>query len=656
MSFNNGNKDPMKPDELRNMFIFFIAAAILYFSYDALILQPQKAALKQAELEAQQAATAGRTVDPDGAIIPQQAGGADAVQDLRPRTELVAETQNQRLKIENGKIFGSIALKGARLDDLSFHEYFKEQGGEEAVNLLSPSGAAHMRYVDMGWVAPSGSAINLPDSDSLWQAQDNQALSGEEAVTLRWDNGAGLVFERRIELDENYLFTVTQSVINNTGKKVTLFPYGAIAQKGIPEDFTGVYLMHEGPIGYIGDELVEVKYKTLRKNNVESIQSDQGWVGVTDKYWLTAFVPAQGQNTKYNFNYRGGKKEWKTNGRYQVDYVGQAVIIEPGQSGEAQNQIYAGAKKVLLLEEYGEKLGVKNFDLAVDFGIFWFMTKPFFFALHYLALWIGNMGFAIIALTLIIRMFVFPLTNISYRSFAKMKKISPQVAALRAQHTDKRELQQNLMKLYQSEGVNPMAGCLPMLLQIPIFFALYKTLYISLEIRHAPFIGWIQDLSAPDPTSIFNLFGLIPWTPPGFLIIGVWPCFMLVAMLIQRKLNPPPQDPLQRDMATYFPLIMTFVLAKFPSGLVVYWAFSAWIGLVQQMIIMRSLNVPIHLFGETEAEKSINDDLDQGGPAEHPLIDLAAEEVEDAIFGDHDDDEPKKKVSKPKPKKSKKKK
>lgn len=644
MSFLDGNKDPMKPDELRNLFIFMICAALLYFTYDAFVLKPQATALKQANLAAQ------AKLDVEG---PSAAVPTETTQALLPREEIMDDTR--RLKIDNGEVFGSIALKGGRLDDISFHEYYKTLDEQKNVELLNPRGSAHARYIDYGWVA-ADKGVNVPDADTVWRVAGNQALTVDSPVTLQWDNGAGLVFERTISIDENYLFTVTQNVTNNSGRAVTLFPYGLISQTGLPEDFQGVYLMHEGPIGYIGDELVEVKYKTARKEPVESVQANKGWVGITEKFWLTALIPPQGEMVKYNFDYAGTVKDPDNKGRYQVDYVGAAVEIAPGSSASSESHIFTGAKKVLLLEEYGEKLGIQNLDLAVDFGVLWFLTKPFFFALHYLGLWIGNMGFAIIALTLVIRMAVFPLTNASYRSFAKMKKVSPQVAELREKHKDKQELQQELMKLYQAEGVNPMAGCFPILLQIPIFFALYKTLFVSLEIRHAPFIGWIQDLSAPDPTTLFNLFGLIPWDPPGFLMIGAWPCFMLIAMLIQKQLNPPPQDPLQRDMATYFPIVMTFILAKFPSGLVVYWAVGAWFGLAQQMVIMRGMGVPIHLFGETEAEKKIEDDIDHGGTVVHPLVEMAEDDIEEALFGEHDDKQPKKKLSKPKPKKSKKKK
>jgi YidC/Oxa1 family membrane protein insertase len=649
MSFQNGNQSPYNkqnsPEDIRNMLVFAVVVVFLFFAYDHFILKPQATALRQAQQVAaqQQAEADGPSIAPETTL-----------ESLKPRADIIGAAQ--RLPVDNGKLFGSIALKGGRLDDISFYEYYKTHENIEHVELLNPKGAAHSRYIDYGWVA-SDKAVSVPGTDSVWRVRGNRKLGLDNPVTLFWNNGQGLVFERTLSVDENYLFSVTQKVTNSSGKKITLYPYGLISQTGLPEDFTGVYLMHEGPIGYIGDELEEIKYKTLRKEEVESLTTTQGWVGITEKFWLTSLIPPQGETVKYNFNYSGPEKDKDNVGRYQVDYVGAPVTLAAGESATSQSHIFTGAKKVMLLEDYGEQLEIKNFDLAVDFGIFWFMTKPFFYALHYLGLLIGNMGFAIIVLTIFIRTLVFPLTNASYRSFAKMKKVSPQVAELREQYDDKQQLQQELMKLYQAEGVNPMAGCFPILLQIPIFFALYKTLYVSLEIRHAPFIGWIQDLSAPDPTSVFNLFGLIPWGPPAFLMIGAWPCVMLVAQLLQKKLNPPPQDPLQRDMANYFPFIITFILAKFPSGLVIYWACSAWLGLIQQMIIMRSMDVPIHLFGETEDEKKIEESVKKGGPAVHPLVEMAEDEIEETMFGDHEDETEKKpKVSKPKPKKSKKKK
>ena len=340
----------------------------------------------------------------------------------------------------------------------------------------------------------------------------------------------------------------------------------------------------------------------------------------------------------------------KENTRYQTDFTGSLITIANGASAEHSYNLYAGAKRVMTLEDYQYKMGVMNLDYAVDFGWFWFFTKPFFFALHFLGLLFGNMGVAILVLTFIVRMAVFPLTNISYKSFAKMKVVGPQITALRDEFSDDKErLQQEIVKLYQKEGVNPMSGCLPMLLQIPLFFAFYKTILITIEIRHAPFFGWIQDLSAKDPTTIFNLFGLLPYDPPSFLMIGVWPCVMLIAMLMQKKLNPPPQDKMQRDMMNMFPFFITFIMAGFASGLVMYWAFSAILSIMQQAYIMRSMGVPIYFFNKDHFKEELEQKVEMG-PDVNPLMEMAEDEAEKALFGEGDDAP--KAITPPKPKKN----
>lgn len=640
-NFRN-DKDQMHPEDLRNMFIFFVLAALIYFSYDAFILKPQRDAMKeQREIQAQI----------DKAIGPVKA--ADKTKDFKPRADVIAV--GPRLSFLNDQVHGSLDLRGGRFDDLSLQKYFKTLKKKEEVSILNPRGAEAARSVEYGWLTDeSGPAV--PGKDTQWHVTGNARLAPGKPVTLQWDNGAGITFERRLQLDENFMFTITQRAVNHSGKAVTLYPYGLILQKGVPPDFQGRWVSYEGPIGYHADQLYNEGYATLRKEKSAVSESETGWIGVTDKYWLTAMVPPQGQSVKYSYSYAGPEKDPDNEGVYQVDYRGAPLKLAPGQSGESQSRLFVGAKKVFLLRDYEKDLNIPQFDLSVDFGWFWFMTKPFFFALHYLALWLGNMGLAIIVMTVILRAAVFPLTNTSYRSFAKMKKVSPIVTELREKYgDDKQKLQQELIEMYQREGVNPMSGCLPIMLQIPIFFALYKTFFVTIEIRQAPFFGWIKDLSAPDPTSVFNLFGLIDWDPPKALMIGVWPCMMLIAMIIQKKLNPPPQDPIQRDMANYMPFMFAYMMSKFAAGLVIYWTFSAVIGIIQQIIIMKSLDVPIHLFGETKDEKKMNEAIDKG-PALHPLSEMAEDDIEDALFGDDDDDAPKKDIKPPKPKKSKKKK
>lgn len=605
----SGDRNQMHPADLRNMFIFFVVAALLYFAYDAYILKPQTEALRKYQETQQQAAASG-----DSAALP-----ALAPEKPISRAEALAGAGMDRLPFENPEVSGTISLKGGRIDDLSLRGYRKELKKSDLVTVLEPRGQKFFRTVEYGWVS-GDKGISLPGPETPWQVRGNAKLTQDAPVTLFWDNGQGLVFERRIALDEHYMFTLADSVTNNSGRAVTLYPYGLVAQQGTPPDFMNIWVSHEGLVGYIGDKLFQLDYSRLRKERREEATARSGWIGVTDKYWLTTLIPPQDEDVKYSYSFSGSDAKDKENkGLYQADFMGAAREIAPGGSTEITSRLFAGAKRVFLLEGYERSLGIPKFDLAVDFGWFWFMTKPFFFALHYLAEWIGNMGAVIIILTIAIRGAAFPLTNISYRSFAKMKKVSPMIVELRKQYgDDKAKLQKELITLYEREGVNPVSGCFPILLQIPIFFALYKTFYVTIELRHAPFFGWIHDLSAPDPTSVFNLFGLIPWTPPAMLMIGVWPCMMLVAMLLQKNLNPPPQDPIQKDMANYMPFLFAYMMSHFASGLVLYWTFSALIGVVQQIIIMKSLNVPIHLFGETKAEKALAAAVDKG-PAVHPL-------------------------------------
>lgn len=636
----NQNKDKMHPQDIRNLIVFGVISIALWTVFELYVLQPKKQAIQERQrverLIAQKEAETGVELHSKPA--------------QRPRDEVVGE--GSRVAFDNGEIFGTINLYGGRVDDLSLRHYFKTHERTEAVNLLSPRDSVHPRYVDYGWVAKD-SALKVPDADTLWRLRDNQKLTKDEPLTLFWDNGQGQVFERTYTLDERYVFKITQSVRNNSGRDVQLFPYALITQTGLPEGLQNNWIVHEGPIGFVGEELWQVNYGDLRDDSRREKNASKGWAGITDKYWLTAFIPQQDANGKFRYVYTPNLKD-KNMGRYQVDYTGAAVVVPAGGVAENSSHLFAGAKEVLVLDEYEKNLNAPKFNLAVDFGWFWFMTQPFFYILHWLHTHLGNMGFAIIVLTFIIRMAVFPLTNTSYRSFAKMKKVTPQIMELRERWgNDKPRLQQEIVELYSREGVNPMAGCLPILVQIPIFFSLYKVFFVTIEMRHAPFIGWIQDLSAPDPTSVFNLFGALPYDVPSFLMIGVWPCLMLVGMLLQKQLNPPPQDKFQRDMMRMFPFFIAYIMSGFASGLVIYWTFSAYIGIAQQMFIMKSLNVPIYLFGQTEAETKLDKQLDQG-PDVHPLAEMAEENLEEALFGEKDENAPE--VTPPKPKKSKKKK
>ena len=638
------NKDQMNPEDMRNMLIFFVLAALIYFAFDSFVLKPQRDAIKEDAIKQQQIAQSGGS---------QKTIAEQLANSLKTRDDVISS--GGRVDFSTPELKGTIDLKGGRIDDAALTKYFVTLDKKENVTVLNPRNTTAARGVEYGWLS-SDQNIKVPNKNTQWSVAGNRNLTPETPVTLIWDNGQNIRFEREYSLDNEYMFSVTQRAVNSSGRAVTLYPYGLIAQKGIPPTFQGTFTSHEGPIGFHQDELFNESYKSVRKDKKFTQTSATGWLGFTDKYWLTALIPPQKDGVKYTYKFVGPEKDTNNIGLYQADFLGAPINLQPGQSGETQSRLFVGAKKVLTLKQYEKDHNIPQFDLAVDFGLFWFMTKPFFYALHYLGLMIGNLGIAIILITIALRAAVFPLTNKSYTSFAKMKKVAPQVTELREKYgDDKQKMQQELIEMYQREGVNPMSGCLPILVQIPIFFALYKTFFVTIELRHAPFFGWIKDLSAPDPTSVFNLFGLIPWDPPQILMIGVWPCLMLLAMIIQKKLNPPPQDPLQRDIANYMPFLFAFIMAKFAAGLVVYWTFSAFIGVIQQMIIMKRLNVPIHLFGETEEEEEARKAVDKG-PALHPLTEMAEDEVEHALGLDDEDDEPPKPIKPPKPKKSKKKK
>lgn len=632
------DKEKMHPEDMRNLIIFTIAALCLWFLYDTFISVPQQEALeraKKAQIE----------------IVEKNPDLARPVKEI-PRQE--ALTSTRRLNFENDNVVGSISMTGGVIDDLRLKEYYKTIDKNETVELLSPSLAPLSRYIDMGWVTRDKNIL-LPNAKTVWMVRGNTKLSPGNPVTLFWNNGQGLQFNRQISLDKNYGFKITQSIVNNSSNTYELHPYGLITQKGIPADYMNMWIAHEGPMGFIGKSLEQMDYAAMEDDPNKKIDAENGWIGISDKYWLTALIPAQNEINKFRFKYVPDAVK-SVRSRYQTDFTGAPMLLEANGAVEYEFNIYAGAKKVLTLNEYQKQLGVDNLDYAVDFGWFWFFTKPFFYALHYIGLWVGNMGVAIILLTCVIRMAVFPFTNLSYRSFAKMKAVSPILNELRDKYgDDKEKLQAEIIALYQKEGVNPMSGCFPILLQIPIFFAFYKILLVTIEIRHAPFFGWIQDLSARDPTSIFNLFGLLPYEVPGILMIGIWPCLMLAAMLFQKKLNPPPQDKIQRDMMNIFPFFITFIMAGFSSGLVIYWTFSAFLSVLQQAFIMRSMGVPIYIFEKDKFTEDLEKKVEDG-PDVHPLIEMAEDEAEKALFGDDEgaavpEATGEKKISPPKPKK-----
>ncbi len=491
-----------------------------------------------------------------------------------------------RLPLDNGRLFGSMALESGRIDDVLLSDY-RESIEPDAPNirLLRPAGLPDSYFAEFGWVA-SAEGVALPDKNTEWRATGG-ALGRDSAVELVWDNGDGLTFKRRIAMDADYMFTITREVVNDGTEPVTLYPYALISRWGTPETL-GYFILHEGPIGVLGDVLNEINYDDLVEDGKVTLESRGGWLGFTDKYWLVALVPDQESEISATFRYSApdGKP------RYQADFVGRPVTVAPGASLAVTDRLFVGAKEVNLLDEYAEELGIPLFDRAVDFGWFYFLTKPMFQILHFLYTLTGNYGIAILVLTLLIRAVLYPLANKSYRAMSKMKQLQPEMMKIRERFgDDKARMNQELMALYKREKVNPMSGCLPIIVQIPIFFSLYKVLFVSIEMRHAPFFGWIKDLSAPDPTSIFNLFGLVPWDPPAFLQIGALPILMGVTMWLQQKLNPQPADPIQARVMMMLPIMFTFLFASFPAGLVLYWTWTNILSIAQQWLIMRQMGV-----------------------------------------------------------------
>ena len=492
-----------------------------------------------------------------------------------------ALTKVDRIIIENEKVIGSISLQGAIFDDLSFKITKTTFETNENVILLNPKETQDGYYIESGWTSV-GNKIVVPSLDTIWSVKGNRVLSNNSDVTLEWDNGKGLVFTKTISLDEKYLFKINQKIRNNTSSEVNLYPYAQITRNKKPDDVMGFYILHEGFIGVFDGELKEDDYDDIKDKKIVR-NSDNGWLGITDKYWVTAIVPPKDQNFKSSFLYKEN---------FRANYIlNSPVSIPPKTISENEVRLFVAAKEVETVDGYAESENIEKFDLTIDWGWFYFFTKPLFFVIDYLFKFSGNFGIAIVLITLAIRIIFFPLANYSFRSMAKMKAVQPEMVRLKELHKDdKVKLQQEMMALYRKEKINPASGCLPILIQI-LFSLQFINAFISLEMRHQPFFGWIQDLSAKDPTTIFNLFGLIPWDPPGFLIIGIWPILMGLTMYLQQKLNPAPADPIQAKIFAFFPLFLTIILAPFPSGLVVYWTVNNILTIAQQWVIMRQTKV-----------------------------------------------------------------
>ena len=522
---------------------------------------------------------------PESVLAPAApVAGAPQVSPMELRNAVLQRAS--RIKLVSPRIHGSIQLKGGQIDDLTLINYRETlEPDSPEITLLSPSQAPKAYYAQFGWVG-ADPAIPLPDANTVWTA-DRTDLSPTQPVTLRWDNGKGVVFTRTLAIDENYMFTITQRVDNNTRTPVTLYPYGLISRSETPKTL-GFFILHEGLLGVFDGQLKEEKYDDLQDAGKIEQNSKGGWLGITDKYWLVALIPDQKEQLATAFRHTlDGKID-----KYQADYRGNARVVQPSSSTTVTNRLFAGAKEVKLLDAYLEKLQVTRFDLAVDFGWFYFLTKPIFYVLEYFYGILGNFGLAILLLTILIKLAFFPLANKSYKAMSRLKQLQPKMVAMRERYGDDKVKQNEaMMRLYKEEKVNPAAGCLPMVVQIPVFFALYKVLFVSIEMRQAPFYGWIKDLSAPDPTTVFNLFGLIPFSPPDFLMIGVWPLIMGCTMWLQQKLNPAPADPMQAKIFMLLPIVFTFMLARFPAGLVIYWAWNNVLSISQQWVIMRRMGV-----------------------------------------------------------------
>ena len=487
----------------------------------------------------------------------------------------------ERVSFENDKIKGSISLTGALIDDVILKNYNVDQTTDsKKVVLLNPKQINDSYFLETGW-ATSGNET-VPDNQTKWEVKGNQTLKPNQPITLEWNNQKGLTFLKKIEIDDEYLITVNEEVKNNSNQKVDLFHYAQISRKEKP-DISNFYILHEGLIGVFDENLKEEDYDDIEEDK-QSFKGSRGWLGITDKYWLTAIIPEKGKKFNAEFSY---DKSFKAN-----YIITDPTTINASKSGSNISKIFIGAKEVSVVDGYAEKQGIHKFDLAIDWGWFYFFTKPLFFVIDYLFKFSGNFGVAIILLTAGVRLLFFPLANYSFASMAKMKALQPEMQRLKDLYKDdKQKIQLEMMNLYKKEKVNPVSGCLPVLIQIPFFFAIYKMLFVTIEMRHTPFYGWIQDLSAADPTSIFNLFGLIPWDPPSFLMIGAWPIIMGVTMYIQQKLNPAPPDPVQAKIFMFFPFILTIMLASFPSGLVIYWSVNNILTMAQQYVIIRKTKI-----------------------------------------------------------------
>ena len=599
----------------KNTILAIALSALVLIAWQFFFAMPQEKARQeklQAEQLTQKQQTPAQPSQPGQPVpIPAQPGLPQAPgQTAQTPADIAANrgaalAKSPRVPIATDSLQGSIALKGGRIDDLALVK-FRETVDPKSppIVLLSPSGSPDPFYAEFGWTNAAGANVKVPAADTVWTQASSGALRIDHPVTLTYDNGEGLEFRRTIAIDDKYLFTIKDEVVNKSEKPVSLFPFALISRHGTPKTL-GYYILHEGLIGKFGDEgSKEVTYKTIEDKKINTFNATNAWLGITDKYWAAVLLPKTDAHVIANFR----ADKLGTLETYQTDYLLDARTIAPGATATADARLFAGAKEVRVVNDYEKKLELNHFDLLIDWGWFYFITKPLFFVIDYIYRLVGNFGVAILLVTVLIKGLFFPLANKSYASMAKMKAVQPQMAALKARYPDdKAKQQQELMALYKKEKINPLAGCLPIAIQIPVFFSLYKVLFVTIEMRHAPFFGWIHDLSAPDPTNLFTLFGLIPFDPTvlpvigPFLHLGAWAIIMGITMWAQMKLNPAPPDPTQKMIFDWMPVIFTFMLATFPAGLVIYWAWNNSLSVAQQSVIMRKHGVKIELIDNIKA-------------------------------------------------------
>jgi YidC/Oxa1 family membrane protein insertase len=591
-------------NEHKNTLLFIVLSAIILIGWQLLFGVPQMQRQKEPAPTSPPPVTTPAPAPQAPSTPSPSTSSAPA-----PSTRKQALAQSPRVPIETARLAGSIALKGGRIDDLLLTQYRETvDASSPPIELLSPSGSPNPFYAEFGWLAPQGVTIKQPDENTVWTQQGSGALRVDHPVTLVWDNGEGLEFRRTIAVDDKYLFNVKDEVSNKGTSSVTLYPFALISRHGTPK-IEGYYVSFEGLIGVLGGSLQEEKYSSLDDKKTLSFPATHGWLGITDKYWAATLVPEPAAvfNAQFTQTQNGVK-------RYQTSYSLEPLTVAPGATVSSATRLFAGAKEVSIIDGYNEALHLDRFDRLIDWGYFYFLTKPLFKTIDFIYHGYGsfpgvqNFGIAILIVTVLIKLVFFPLANKSYASMAKMKAVQPEMMAIRERYADdKVKQQQAMMELYRKEKINPVAGCLPILIQVPVFFALYKVLFVTIEMRQAPFFGWIHDLSAPDPTNVFTLFGLLHYDPTvvpmigSFLHLGAWPLIMGVTMWAQMKLNPPPPDPTQQMMFNWMPVIFTFMLSNFSAGLVIYWAWNNTLSVIQQSVIMRRHGAKVELLDNVKA-------------------------------------------------------